>query len=184
MNILEAVLSAQNGAAAREAGRTVGLTQDQTASALTALVPQLAAGLHRNATQPGGLDALMGALGGGRHGQYVDNVATLGRSETVADGNAILGHILGSKDASRAAAARAASQTGLDADVLKKLLPLAATMIMGALAKQSGTRAGGGVGAGRGSDIFGMLGPLLDQNRDGSMVDDITRIAGKMFGNR
>jgi hypothetical protein len=184
MNILEAVLNAQNGGAAREAGRAVGLSQEQTASALSALIPQLAAGLHRNASQPGGLDALLSALGAGRHSQYVDDVARLGRAETVVDGNAILGHILGSKDVSRAVASRAASQTGLDAGILKKLLPLAATMVMGSLAKRSGTQAAAGapLGPGDGGGLFGMLTPLLDQNRDGSMLDDITRSVGRIFG--
>jgi hypothetical protein len=185
MNILEAVLNAQNGGAAREAGRAVGLSQEGTASALSALIPQLAAALHRNASQPGGLDALLGALGGGQHTQYVDDVTRLGRGETVDDGNAILGHILGSKDASRAVAARAASQTGLDAAILKKLLPLAATMVMGSLAKQSGAQVAAGnarAGLGDGAGLFGMLTPLLDQNRDGSMLDDISRSVGKMFG--
>ncbi len=56
MNILEAVLNAQGGAAARQAGSSLGLSQDQTGAALAALVPALAAGLQRNASQPGGLD--------------------------------------------------------------------------------------------------------------------------------
>jgi hypothetical protein len=184
MNILEAVLNAQNGGAAREAGRAVGLSQEGTASALSALIPQLAAALHRNASQPGGLDALLGALGGGQHRRYVEDVTRLGQAETVADGNAILGHILGSKEASRAVAARAASQTGLDAGILKQLLPLAATMVMGSLAKQSGPQMAGNARAGVGdaAGLFGMLTPLLDQNRDGSMLDDIGRSVGKMFG--
>jgi hypothetical protein len=76
---------------------------------------------------------------------------------------------LGSKDASREVASRAAAQTGLSADVLKRLLPLAATLMMGAFAKQSGnasstTAALGGSGGGIGA----MLTPFLDQNRDGS----------------
>jgi len=41
MNILDAILNAQGGAAAREAGRSVGLSQEQTNAALAALVPAL-----------------------------------------------------------------------------------------------------------------------------------------------
>jgi hypothetical protein len=72
MNILEAFLNAQGGTAAREAGQTVGLSQDQTNAALSALIPALAAGLHRNATQQGGLDALLDVVRVGGHAQYVD----------------------------------------------------------------------------------------------------------------
>jgi hypothetical protein len=182
MNILETILNAQNGTAAREAGRAIGLSPDQTSSALSALVPALAAGLQRNASQPGGLESLLGALNGGQHTRYVDDPATLTQPETVSDGNAILSHILGSKDVSRAVAGRAAAQTGIGEDVLKRLLPVAASLVMGSLAKrqldapQASAMSGGG--------ILGMLTPLLDQNRDGSMLDDVVGHAGKLFGSR
>jgi hypothetical protein len=116
----------------------------------------------------------------------VEDPSTLQGQETVSDGNAILGHILGSKDVSRAVASRASAQTGIGEDVLKKLLPVAATLVMGALAKK---QLGSGRGAALppqagGGGLMGMLAPLVDQNRDGSMLDDILGHAGKMFGNR
>jgi hypothetical protein len=188
MNVLEAILNAQGGAAARAAGQSVGLSPDETSAALSALVPALAAGLQRNASKPAGLDALVGALAGGRHGHYLDDVSSVSRPATVSDGNAILGHILGSKDVSRAVAARAASQTGIGADVLKKLLPIAASLVMASLAKQQGGSArgshpGASASAGAGG-LLGMLAPLVDQNRDGSMFDDLLGHAGKLFGGR
>jgi len=179
MNIIDLVLNAQNGSAARTAGQQVGLSPDQTTAALSALVPALTAGLQRNATQPGGLDALVSALAKGRHTQYVDDPDAIRRADTVTDGNAILGHILGSKDASRAVAAQAAAQTGLSADVLKKLLPIVATMVMGSLAKKQSAPMGGGAG-----DLLSMLTPMLDQNRDGSVVDDIVGKLGGFLGKR
>jgi hypothetical protein len=180
MNILDAVLNAQGGAAAAQAGRSLGLSPDQTGAALSALVPALAQGLTRNAAQPGGLDSLIGALSGGAHTRYVDDPSTLQEQDVVADGNAILGHILGSKDASRAVASSAAAQTGLGEDVLKKLLPLAATLVMGSLAKQQTGQAAASPAGG----LLGMLAPLVDQNRDGSMLDDVLGQAGKLFGGR
>ena len=77
-------------------------------------------------------------------------------------------------------ASQAATQTGLGEDVLKKLLPMAATMLMGSLAKQQGGQ-GAGPGAVPGAGLLGMLTPLLDANRDGSMVDDVLGQVGKMF---
>ena len=183
MNILEAVLNAQSGAAAREAGRGLGLSQEQTGSALSALVPALAAGLQRNASEPGGLESLVGALSRGQHSRYLDDPSILGRSEAITDGNAILGHILGTKDASRAVAAQAGNQTGIDPAVLRKLLPIAATMVMGAMAKkqlEGGTTAPTSAGAASGG-LLSMLTPLLDQNRDGSIMDDVL---GKFLGRR
>ena len=182
MNILDAILNAQGGAAAREAGRSVGLSPDQTSAALSALVPALAAGLHKNATQRGGLDALIEAVNRGTHARYIDQPSTLGNQETIADGNGILGHILGSKDVSRTVATRAAAQTGIGADVLKQLLPIVATLVMGSLAKQQLGQPANRPSAG--GDLFSMLTPMLDQNRDGSMVDDILGGVGRMFGGR
>ena len=53
------------------------------------------------------------------------------------DGNKILGHILGSKDVSRNVAAAAANDTGIDADLIKKALPLVAALAMGAMSKKT-----------------------------------------------
>lgn len=186
MNILEAVLSANGGSAARSAGESLGLSQDQTASALSAIIPALAAGLQRNSAQPGGLDSLLGALTGGAHARYVDEPSSLGQAGTVSDGNAILGHIFGSRDVSRSVAARAAAQTGLGEDVLKRLLPVAATLVMGALAKQQFSPQGmpNVAGASAGGGLLGMLTPLLDRNGDGSVIDDLLGQAGGLLGGR
>jgi hypothetical protein len=127
---------------------------------------------------------LLDAVRGGSHARYVDQPSTLRREETVADGNAILEHILGSKDISRAVATQAAAQTGIGADALKKLLPIAATLVMGSLAKQHAAQPANRATAGTGGDLFNMLTPMLDQNRDGSIVDDVLKNVGKMFGGR
>lgn len=175
MNILEAILNAQNGAAAQQAGSQVGLSPDQTNAALAALVPALAAGFQRNVQSEGGLDTLLSTLASGRHTQYVDNPAVLGDPTTVDDGNGILGHLLGSKEVSREVANRASAQTGINPAILKQLLPLAATLMMGAMAKRttsSPSTLPGGLGHSTGG-LMDMLTPMLDRNRDGSIVDDV-----------
>lgn len=191
MNILEALMAAQGGGAVKQLGQQFGLGDDQTSTALAALVPALAAGLARNATREGGLDGLTAALAGGRHGSYLDDVSSLSRPGTVADGNGILGHILGSKDASRQVAAQAAQATGVGPDVLKKMLPIVAAMVMGAMAKKAGGPAAnaglsGGLGAnlGAGGGLLEMLTPMLDRDRDGSVVDDVAGMFGKFLGGR
>jgi hypothetical protein len=169
-------------------------------SALSALVPALASGFARNATAQGGLDGLVGALAGGRHAGYLDDLASLASPSTAADGNGILGHVLGSKDVSRQVAAQAASSSGVGADVLRKMLPIVAAMMMGAMAKRAGGGASlggglpggfpGGLGAGlgggasAGGGLLDMLAPMLDRDRDGSVVDDVTGMLGRMLGGR
>jgi hypothetical protein len=183
MNILESILSTGNGAAVRQIGAQVGLDDAQTTAALSALVPALSAGVRQNLQTPDGLAGLVGALSAGNHQRYVDDPAVLGDESTVADGNGILGHILGSKDVSRRVAAETGAQTGLGPDVMKRLLPLVATLVMGAMSRQ--TAAGGPssltAGAGPGG-LLEMLGGALDSNRDGSPLDEITGMLGRAFG--
>ena len=180
MNVLDAIVHAQDGAAVRQLGSQFGLGADQTSAALSALVPMLAAGVQRNVQSEGGLGSLMSALASGNHGQYLDNPAALNSEAAVADGNGILGHLLGSKDVSREVASRAAAETGIGADVLKRMLPMAATLMMGAFAKQAGGASALTAGLGSsGGGIAAMLSPLLDQNRDGSIMDDVTSLIGR-----
>jgi hypothetical protein len=189
MNLLETILAAQNGGAARQLGRQFGLGESQTNAALSALVPALAAGFSRNMQQEGGLASLAAALAGGRHTQYLDDAGSLQRPETVADGNGILGHIFGSKDVSRQVAARAAQSSGISPDILTKMLPLVAAMAMGSMAQRTGGTGSAGLGASLGGglpggDLLGMLTPMLDADRDGSVMDDVAGLLGKFMGGR
>jgi hypothetical protein len=179
MNILDAMISAQNPGATGELARQFGLRDDQVASALSALVPALSAGFQRNMSSQRGLEGLLSALAGGQHQQYVDDPATLARPETAADGNGILGHVFGSKDVSRQVASRAAVQTGIGEGVLKSMLPVVAAMMMGAMSRQSQQTSP--MQAAPGGDLLSMLTPMLDANRNGSGVDDIAGIIGRFF---
>jgi hypothetical protein len=185
MNILDTIMQAGNGAAVRQIGSQLGLDEAQTASALSALVPALSAGLLQNAQTPDGLSGLVAALSSGRHQRYVESPAVLGSAETVADGNGILGHILGSKDVSRRVAAATGAQTGLGADVMKRMLPLVATLVMGAMSRQVGAAGGPSQATAPGTGgLLEMLGGALDSNRDGTSIDDITGMIGRALGGR
>jgi hypothetical protein len=192
MNILEAEIGSHGGGATQQLGQQFGLNESQVSSALSALVPALAAGFQQNMSSPQGLDGLLSALGGGQHQRYVDDANTLAQSDTVTDGNAILGHVFGSKDVSRQVATRAATQTGIGEGVLKSMLPVVAAMMMGTMSKQmapAGAQQAGvapgtpqaGVASG-GAALLAMLTPMLDSNHDGSMIDDVIGIIGRFRG--
>lgn len=175
--ILDVLMNASGGEPVQQIGRRFGLSTEQTSSALSQLVPALMAGLQRNALQEGGMEVLLGALSRGNHTKYLDNPEILGQESTTQDGNAILGHIFGSKDVSRAVVNRATEETGVGVDVLKKMLPLVATMVMGGLSKKRSAAAdSGGVG--------GLLGSFVDQNRDGSAADDVMGVVDRLLGGR
>lgn len=176
MNILDLVMTAQNGAAVRQLGSQFGLGETQTQSALEALVPALAAGFQKNVQSPDGLASLVSALNAGNHQRYVNDPAALADRGAVSEGNGILGHVFGSKDLSRQVASRAAAQTGLSPDLMKQLLPLAATMVMGAFAEQQRSAprpAAAGPAAASTGGLGAVLSSLVDANRDGSVADDI-----------
>jgi hypothetical protein len=149
MQILDIVRSAQGGQLASNLGRQFGLTPEQTDAVLASVLPQLSAGIERNTLSRGGLADLVKALGHGHHAETLDDPRALARPDVAADGTDILGHILGSKDSSRAVAARAAGSTGISEGIIKMMLPILASILMGGLSK--------GLGGGLG-DILGKMG--------------------------
>ena len=151
-------------------GRQFGLNDAQTRAAFEALAPVVAAGLRRNISTPGGLQDLIGALATGGHDRYVSDASALGNAK--GEGDAILGHIFGSKDVSREVAAQLSAQTGIGAALLKKMLPVIATILMGQLAKNLGGSGGlgsilgsilGGAAKSAGAGSGGGLGDILGQ---------------------
>ena len=182
MNILDSIMNAGGGAAVRQLASQLGLNDAQAASAVSALVPALSAGVRQNVQTPDGLKGLLGALSAGNHQRYIDHPAVLADAAAVADGNGILGHVFGSKDVSRQVAARAGADAGLGPEVMKRMLPLVATLVMGAMSRQTAAPGASTVtGAGAGG-LLDMLGGALDQNRDGSMLDDLGGMIGRTFG--
>jgi len=180
MDLLQTILNAQDGAAVQHLGDRVGLNQTQTVAAVEQLLPALAAGVTHNTNQPGGLDALLAALAGGGHQQYIDDPSRLKADETLQDGNGILGHIFGSKDVSRQVAAQASANTGISPDILKQMLPLVATLAMGAMARRHASAPAGAQTADAG--LGGMLGPLLDSSRSGgSVANDVMGMLGRLL---
>jgi len=175
-NILDLLLDDGNRAALDKLSERFGLGEKETRSAVEELIPALSRGLQKNTTEnPKGMDELLEALRTGEHARYVERPDTLGAPETTDDGNSILGHIFGNKQTSREVASRAAERTGLSSTLLKKMLPVLASVVMGTLSKQvvGGTRT-----ASR-ADSGGLLGALLDSDRDGSIWDDVLGMAAR-----
>ena len=188
MDLLKTILEAQNGGSVKQLANQFNLDESQASSAIGKLLPALAAGMKRNMGNQQGLDGLLGALASGKHQRYLEQPDTLTRPETIQDGNGILGHILGSKDVSRQVASRASEQTGIDANILKKMLPMVAAMTMGSMSKQSadagilgGASSQAGAAPQASSGAAGMLSKMLDSDGDGSIADDLFGMAKKFF---
>ncbi len=118
--------------------RELGVNEAQVASGAEALLPAILGGFKKQAqTQPGGIEGLGGLLGQLGGGGLLDNVLSPQPTD-VSQGNDVLGEIFGSKDVSRTVAQNAASQTGLDPGLLRKMLPMLAMLVAGFMARQHG----------------------------------------------
>lgn len=177
--------------------RELGISETEAATGAAALTPAIMGGFKKQAqTHPGGIEGLGGLLGKLGGGGLLENVLSPQRTD-VSQGNNVLGQIFGSKDVSRTVADDAATKTGLDPSVLKKMLPILAMLVAGYMAKQR-SAAGPGVpmesGGGLGGVLGGMLGgggmrgaggggglaSMLDMNGNGNPLDDILGMAGRM----
>ncbi|BBA32543.1 uncharacterized protein sS8_0578 [Methylocaldum marinum] len=180
--------------------RELGVSETEVADGAAALVPAILGGFKKHVqSQPSGLEGLGGLLGQLGGGNLLDEVLAP-EPTNVSHGNDVLGRIFGSKDVSRAVAQNAASQSGLDSGLLKKMLPMVAMLVTGYLDKQRGgatqaSEAAGGLSglvrnllSGRSTGSGGATPPgdtvsglvsLLDLNGDGNTLDDILGLVGK-----
>ncbi len=178
--------------------RELGMDESQVQAGAAALLPAVMGGFKKQATgQAGGLEGLLGMIGGMGGASLLDSVLAP-QATPVDQGNAMLGQIFGDKEVSRHVAGQAAAQTGLDASLLKKMLPMLAMAAAGFMAKQASA---GGAGAQQGG-LGGLLGQvmggltgggqaapqggmgsligMLDLNGDGNPLDDIMGMASKL----
>jgi|GEM_PF-352173 len=154
-----------------------GLSQADAKRALELMMPQLTKALGKNIASEQGLAALLKALGSGQHAEYLDNKKIFGDAAIKADGNNILGHLLGSKNESRSVAARASADSGIGEMILRQILPYLASLLMAWLAKQGqGGGGGGGLNFPGGGGSGGNSGDLRD------VLDDLSNITRKKTG--
>jgi hypothetical protein len=129
----EVLTDSPAGRAIVEMARRQGGDPEQVRLAIAAVVPELTRHLERNTLSRGGLANFVGALGAPQHAGRLTSSELPGDPAVSQDGNAILQHIVGGKDASRAIAAQAARASGLSESLIKMLLPFIASMLMSAL---------------------------------------------------
>ncbi|MFC1695127.1 DUF937 domain-containing protein [Pseudomonadota bacterium] len=178
MDLLKELINAAGSGNLNEIGAQFGLDQDSVGKVMAQVVPALGQGIKKNAASTGGLESLIDALQGGDHQRYLGNASAASSAIGVAEGNSILGHILGSKETSRAVAGQASAASGVSPEVIKQMLPMLATMVMGTLNKQ--TNAGANLKPATDNPLGG-LASLLDSDGDGSIMDDALDMAKKFF---
>ena len=127
-------------------------TDEQTAGAAAQqAIPALLSGLHANAQDPAGAASLEGALGN-HSGGLVEGGVDLDQVDPD-DGQKIVGNIFGghSDGVAQTLGSQLGGVGGDQSDLVRRLLPLLAPVVMSYLAKRMG---GGAGGAGGVSDVL------------------------------
>lgn len=146
-----------------------GTTQKETSSVISAATPVLLGMLKNNASSEQGANNLLGALN--QHdGSIFDNLGAFLNSGDTADGQGILGHILGNKQTEVQNAI--SKKTGVSVSQVAGILAMLAPIIMGKLgsqSKSSGTGSAGGL-----TDILGgLMGNSGNSSIGGSILSSV-----------
>ncbi len=198
------LISQLSGAPMQQMGQQLGLSPQQMSGAVAAAVPLLMGALGRNASQPQGAEALLGALGrdhsaaaGGGISDLLGAVLGGGQGRQT-DGDGILGHIFGQRQPQ--AAQGLGQATGIGNDQAQTLMKMLAPIVMAYLAKRmfaggqaqpsadnlgqmlgqetQAVRQQGGIGG-------GLLGAMLDQDGDGQFgLSDLMKMGGSILGGK
>lgn len=193
MNLTGLLNDALSGDAVNQIGQQIGADEHTTQQAIQSALPVLLGSMANNAQDPMGAASLAGALERDHDGSALGNLGGLIGSLGGQHGGGILGHILGGRQP--VAEERISQSSGLDMSKVGPLLMILAPIVMGALGqmRQQGNVSQNNLpevlgGATRqtaaNSPLMGVLGSILDRDRDGSSMDDIAGMIGGMLGGR
>lgn len=186
------------GAPLQQLSQQLGTGPAETSNAIGTALPLLLGALGRNAAQPSGANALLGALQNDHSaGLDIGSVlgSVLGGTQTrQTNGAGILGHIFGGNQ--ERAAAGLGQATGLGNDKAAMLMRVLAPIVMSFLAQRFlGGQQGGaspavlgqvlGQEAAQQSTGGGLLGAVFDQDGDGQLgLGDLLKIGGGLLGGK
>jgi hypothetical protein len=188
-SLLDGLMQQLGGDTVRQLSTQLGADPATTQKAMGAALPAILGALARNAQSADGAASLAGALERDHDGSALQDItSTLGAG----GGAGILKHVFGGRQGAVEQGVGAA--TGLSGPQAGQLLAMLAPIVMGALgsAKRSGGLDAGGlaamlgqeraaIGGGTGGGLGGLM-KLIDQDGDGSVIDDLGGMLGKMMG--
>jgi hypothetical protein len=179
MNLFEMMMQAQGGNAVQNLSRQFGLAPQQAQAGIEALLPALSMGMQQKAATPDGLQSLINMFGGGQFSRFHDADGDGIPDNAAQQGNNVLGELFGSKDLSRAVAAHAAATTGLSDAILKQMMPVVASMVMGGLFKGAQSQGLGGL---LGQIMQGGLGQMMQPQPQAAPANPMGELFGNLIG--
>jgi hypothetical protein len=208
---LQDLLGQQQGSeAVEQISQNVGADPSAVNTAIQAALPMILGSLANNASTPQGAESLNNALEQDHDGSILDNLGGLGSMifgggqaeppPRQADAGGILGHILGANQ--QPVVQEVSNQSGLGSGQVAQILMMLAPIVMGYLGQQKQQQGVGADGLGgllggllggqaaaaapqsSGNAMIDMASSYLDQDRDGSAMDDIASMAYKYITNK
>jgi hypothetical protein len=144
-NLADIMQQAQGGQAMNNLAQQFGLSPEQTQGAVNAVLPAFQMGLERQTQNADMLGGFLQSLASGQHAPAFDSDGD-GIPDTVAPmGHDVLGQLFGGKQVSQAVAAQAAMSSGISNSIMKAMLPVIASMVMGGLFKGMNNQGFGGI---------------------------------------
>jgi len=189
--ISEMITQQVAGRVASQIAPRLGINENTARTAVTIAVPLILAALARNAAQPQGARELHQAVTQDHDGSVLDNLMGYLGNPAAANGAGILRHTLGGQRPT--VENNLAQATGLDQNSAGSLLEMVAPLVMGAIGRQQQENGLDPQGLSQylgdqqqqvenaDPGLMGALNSMLDSNRDGSVSDDLSRIAGNFF---
>lgn len=184
-NLFEMMMQAQGGNAMQNMARQFGLAPEQTQSAVEALLPAFQMGLQKQTESVQGFQELMRTMTGGGFAQLHDADGDGIPDEAAEQGKDVLGQLFGGKEVSRAVAAQASAMSGISDAIIKQMLPIVASMLMGGLFKGAMNQGLGGV---LGQAMQGNFGNAMNemmragQPQPRNPMQDMMGQMGQIFG--
>ena len=192
MNAITQIIAQQlGGSAVSKIAQRFGISESKANAAVQIAVPLILTALARNASQQGGAESLHQAINNDHDGSIFDNLMGYLGNPQSANGAGILRHVFGAQQPT--VENNLAQATGMDQTSASSLLETIAPLVMGAVGQtqqQSGLDASGlsnlldsqqQQAQANAPGAMSMLGSMLDQNQDGSAMDDLQRMAAKFF---
>jgi hypothetical protein len=192
MNAITQIITQQlGGSAAHTIAQRFGISETTANTAIQMAVPLIVTALARNASQPQEAQNLHQAIATQHDGSILDNLSRYLGNPQSANGAGILGHVFGNQRP--VVENNLAQATGMDQSSAGGLLETLAPLVMGSLGKtqqENGLDASGlsnflnvqqQEAQATAPNAMSVLSSMLDQNKDGSSMDDLQRMAAKFF---
>ena len=192
MNALTQIITQQlSGDASRTIAQRFGISETMANTAVQVGVPLILAALARNANEPQGAQNLHQAINEDHDGSIFDNLMGYVSNPQSVNGAGILGHVFGGQKP--AIENNLAQATGMDQSAAGGLLETLAPLVMGAVgrAQQQEQLDPSGLSnllnrqqqqaQNNAPGAMSILNTILDQNNDGSAMDDLKRMASGFF---